>query len=189
MLLPMLAEWLCANNGKDARATRMVRDMHLFLIPTMNPDGFAKRRRKNRCAACHITGLSWHPSPQSADAAAFHWVRKSSAGSAVSGCNCRSSPPLQLSPAPTQHLRCSVSCVPSACTLRPPTCATIFRGGKDLNRNFPDRIKHAGTDLRLRQKGTQPETWAVMQFMLGKTWAGAANFHEGAEVGFCCECL
>ncbi|KIZ04215.1 hypothetical protein MNEG_3742 [Monoraphidium neglectum] len=103
MLLPMLAEWLCANNGKDARATRMVRDMHLFLIPTMNPDGFAKRRRKNR-------------------------------------------------------------------------------GGKDLNRNFPDRIKHAGTDLRLRQKGTQPETWAVMQFMLGKTWAGAANFHEGAEV-------
>jgi carboxypeptidase D len=47
MLLPMLAEWLCANNGKDARATRMVRDMHLFLIPTMNPDGFDARQREN----------------------------------------------------------------------------------------------------------------------------------------------
>ncbi|GBF96907.1 carboxypeptidase D [Raphidocelis subcapitata] len=47
MLLPMLAEWLCANNGKDPRATRLVRDAHLFLVPTMNPDGFAARRRNN----------------------------------------------------------------------------------------------------------------------------------------------
>jgi carboxypeptidase D len=47
MLLPMLAEWLCANNGKDERATRLVRDTHLFLVPTMNPDGFDARRRYN----------------------------------------------------------------------------------------------------------------------------------------------
>jgi murein tripeptide amidase MpaA len=51
MLLPMLAEWLCANNGKDPRATRLVRDAHLFLVPTMNPDGFAAKWRGNRCAA------------------------------------------------------------------------------------------------------------------------------------------
>jgi hypothetical protein len=49
MLLPMLAEWLCANNGKDERATRLVRDVHLFLVPTMNPDGFANRWRGNKC--------------------------------------------------------------------------------------------------------------------------------------------
>ncbi|GBF96908.1 carboxypeptidase D [Raphidocelis subcapitata] len=48
MLLPMLAEWLCANNGKDPRATRLVRDAHLFLVPTMNPDGFAARWRGNK---------------------------------------------------------------------------------------------------------------------------------------------
>jgi carboxypeptidase D len=47
MLLPMLAEWLCAKNGKDERATRLVRDAHIFLIPTMNPDGFASRSRSN----------------------------------------------------------------------------------------------------------------------------------------------
>ncbi|KIZ04213.1 hypothetical protein MNEG_3740 [Monoraphidium neglectum] len=47
MLLPMLAEWLCANNGKDARATRLLRDAHLFIIPTLNPDGFALHRRAN----------------------------------------------------------------------------------------------------------------------------------------------
>ena len=47
MLLPMFAEWLCANNGKDARATRLVRDTHVFLVPTMNPDGFSRRQRYN----------------------------------------------------------------------------------------------------------------------------------------------
>ena len=47
MLLPMLAEWLCANNGKDARATRLVKDAHIYLVPTMNPDGFARHTRAN----------------------------------------------------------------------------------------------------------------------------------------------
>ena len=47
MLLPMFAEWLCANNGKEPRATRLVRDAHIYLVPTMNPDGFARRWRYN----------------------------------------------------------------------------------------------------------------------------------------------
>lgn len=47
MLLPMLAEWLCANNGKEPAATRLVRGVHTFLIPTMNPDGFAAKKRYN----------------------------------------------------------------------------------------------------------------------------------------------
>lgn len=47
MLLPQLAEWLCANYGKEARASRIVAGMHLFLMPSLNPDGFATRRRAN----------------------------------------------------------------------------------------------------------------------------------------------
>jgi carboxypeptidase D len=51
-LLPLFAEWLCENNaaGGDARAARIVKDMHIFLIPTMNPDGYPLRRG-NRCGA------------------------------------------------------------------------------------------------------------------------------------------
>eukprot|EP00878_Enallax_costatus_P017112 GHUV01017967.1.p1 GENE.GHUV01017967.1~~GHUV01017967.1.p1 ORF type:complete len:233 (+),score=46.39 GHUV01017967.1:257-955(+) len=38
MLLPMLAEWLCDSwQGGDQRAARIVKDMHLYLMPTMNP--------------------------------------------------------------------------------------------------------------------------------------------------------
>lgn len=43
-----LAEWLCAKNGRDPRATRILRDMHLWLMPSMNPDGFAVRTRENK---------------------------------------------------------------------------------------------------------------------------------------------
>lgn len=44
MFLPRFAEWLCASNGKDDRATRLVRDFHIFVMPTMNPDGYPSRR-------------------------------------------------------------------------------------------------------------------------------------------------
>eukprot|EP00878_Enallax_costatus_P024848 GHUV01026540.1.p1 GENE.GHUV01026540.1~~GHUV01026540.1.p1 ORF type:complete len:416 (+),score=69.75 GHUV01026540.1:694-1941(+) len=48
MLLPMLAEWLCDSwQGGDQRAARIVKDMHLYLMPTMNPDGFALHQREN----------------------------------------------------------------------------------------------------------------------------------------------
>jgi carboxypeptidase D len=47
VLLPMLAEWLCSKQTTDARAARIIDSMHLFLMPTMNPDGFAKRSRYN----------------------------------------------------------------------------------------------------------------------------------------------
>ena len=46
-LLLALAEWLCAEHASDARAARMTRDMHLFLMPSMNPDGFEARSRGN----------------------------------------------------------------------------------------------------------------------------------------------
>ena len=46
-LLVALAEWLCANHRRDARAGRIVADMHLHILPTMNPDGFERRDRGN----------------------------------------------------------------------------------------------------------------------------------------------
>lgn len=46
-LLLALAEWLCAEHARDARAARLVQDMHLFLMPSMNPDGFEARSRGN----------------------------------------------------------------------------------------------------------------------------------------------
>eukprot|EP00878_Enallax_costatus_P002023 GHUV01002187.1.p1 GENE.GHUV01002187.1~~GHUV01002187.1.p1 ORF type:complete len:558 (+),score=92.71 GHUV01002187.1:1290-2963(+) len=47
VLLPQLAEWLCANLKTDERARRVVEDMHLHILFTMNPDGFAARKREN----------------------------------------------------------------------------------------------------------------------------------------------
>ena len=46
-----LAEWLCANHhksGGDPRAKRIVQSMHLWLVPSMNPDGFEAKTRNNK---------------------------------------------------------------------------------------------------------------------------------------------
>lgn len=48
MLLAQLAEHICSGyQQKDQLAMRIVRDMHLFLMPTMNPDGFERKMRSN----------------------------------------------------------------------------------------------------------------------------------------------
>ncbi|XP_008793468.3 carboxypeptidase SOL1 [Phoenix dactylifera] len=46
-LLISLANWLCDNYRKDPLATLIVNNVHLHVLPTMNPDGFALRRRGN----------------------------------------------------------------------------------------------------------------------------------------------
>lgn len=46
-LLIRLANWLCDNYKKDSLATQIVNNVHLHILPTMNPDGFALRRRGN----------------------------------------------------------------------------------------------------------------------------------------------
>ena len=52
-LMVALAEWLCAHHRRDARAGRIVSDMHLHLLPTMNPDGCACRFHTcEYCAQC-----------------------------------------------------------------------------------------------------------------------------------------
>ncbi|KAG0495990.1 hypothetical protein HPP92_000681 [Vanilla planifolia] len=46
-LLMRLANWLCSTYKKDPLATLIVNNVHLHILPSMNPDGFAMRRRGN----------------------------------------------------------------------------------------------------------------------------------------------
>ncbi|KAK9072765.1 hypothetical protein SSX86_009200 [Deinandra increscens subsp. villosa] len=46
-LLLRLANWLCDNYMKDPWATLIVDNVHLHILPSMNPDGFSLRRRGN----------------------------------------------------------------------------------------------------------------------------------------------
>ena len=42
-----LAEWLCGHVGKDERASLILSKVDLWLVPTVNPDGYALGRRGN----------------------------------------------------------------------------------------------------------------------------------------------
>eukprot|EP00887_Chlorella_sp_A99_P003980 scaffold11.g3980.t1 len=46
-----LAEWLCANYKTDPEAGRIVARLHLWLVPSMNPDAFVARKRENKQVA------------------------------------------------------------------------------------------------------------------------------------------
>lgn len=46
-LLLLLANWLCDNYIKDPLATLIIDNVHLHILPSMNPDGFSMRRRGN----------------------------------------------------------------------------------------------------------------------------------------------
>ncbi|XP_054809771.1 carboxypeptidase SOL1 isoform X2 [Prosopis cineraria] len=46
-LLMFLANWLCDNYLKDPLATLIVENIHLHILPSLNPDGFSLRRRNN----------------------------------------------------------------------------------------------------------------------------------------------
>lgn len=46
-LLLALAEWLCAERGRNATAARVVNEMHLWLLPALNPDGYAAGTYEN----------------------------------------------------------------------------------------------------------------------------------------------
>lgn len=46
-LLLLLANWLCDNYMKDPLATQIIDNVHLHILPSMNPDGFSLRRRGN----------------------------------------------------------------------------------------------------------------------------------------------
>ena len=55
VLLLALAEWVCALWQTDAQAKRLVSDMRLFIVPTINPDGFAAHQRGNRWICAPLT--------------------------------------------------------------------------------------------------------------------------------------
>ncbi|KMT19605.1 hypothetical protein BVRB_1g012210 [Beta vulgaris subsp. vulgaris] len=46
-LLIRLANWLCDNHVTDPLAKLIVKNVHLHLLPSMNPDGYALRKRGN----------------------------------------------------------------------------------------------------------------------------------------------
>ncbi|KAH9691910.1 Carboxypeptidase SOL1 [Citrus sinensis] len=46
-LLILLANWICDNHVKDSLARLIVENMHLHILPSMNPDGYALKRRGN----------------------------------------------------------------------------------------------------------------------------------------------
>lgn len=46
-LLLGLAEWLCQHHTTNAQAARIVDEMHLYIVPTVNPDGFEHKLRHN----------------------------------------------------------------------------------------------------------------------------------------------
>ncbi len=43
-LLLYLAEYLLQGYGRDARVTRIVDETEIFLMPTLNPDGFSRSK-------------------------------------------------------------------------------------------------------------------------------------------------
>lgn len=47
-LLLKLADWLCEQRYSNEKAKSIVQGMHLFLMPTMNPDGYTLRSRENK---------------------------------------------------------------------------------------------------------------------------------------------
>ena len=51
-----LAEHICETYGADNTIRRLVEDLHLWLVPSMNPDGFKARTRANRSAALGPAG-------------------------------------------------------------------------------------------------------------------------------------
>ncbi|TRY63066.1 hypothetical protein TCAL_03885 [Tigriopus californicus] len=110
-----MAEFLLRNYGHDDRITRIVNSTDLWLMPSMNPDGFERARE----GECDLSG----------------------------------------------------------------------RGGRgrtnahkqDLNRNFPDQF-HDGTDRESLLRDREPETLAIMNWVVMEPFVLSANLHGGSVV-------
>ncbi|ERL87830.1 hypothetical protein D910_05219, partial [Dendroctonus ponderosae] len=112
-LLIYLAEYLILNYGKVERVTQLVNDTDIFLMPSMNPDGYESSQE----------GL---------------------------------------------------------CESKPRYVGRENENSVDLNRDFPDQFEphRAGTIL----SGRQPETVAMMTWIISRPFVLSGNLHGGAVV-------
>ncbi|KAF5285144.1 hypothetical protein FQA39_LY16833 [Lamprigera yunnana] len=113
-LIIYLAEYLLRNFGSDERVTRLVNTTDIFLMPSMNPDGYENSEEGNCISKNEYVGR-------------------------------------------------------------------INQNKVDLNRDFPDQFEgavRAGTIL----SGRQPETIAIMTWIISRPFVLSGNLHGGAVV-------
>ncbi|EFA05729.2 carboxypeptidase A [Tribolium castaneum] len=112
-LMIYLAQFLIYNYGKDERVTRLVNTTDIYLMPSMNPDGFENSQE----------GL---------------------------------------------------------CESKPGYIGRENSNHKDLNRDFPDQFDPVRTGTIL--SGRQPETIAIMTWIISRPFVLSGNLHGGAVV-------
>ncbi|XP_044260416.1 carboxypeptidase D isoform X2 [Tribolium madens] len=112
-LMIYLAQYLIYNYGKDERVTRLVNSTDIYLMPSMNPDGFENSQE----------GL---------------------------------------------------------CESKPGYIGRENINHKDLNRDFPDQFDPVRTGTIL--SGRQPETIAIMTWIISRPFVLSGNLHGGAVV-------
>lgn len=113
-LLLYLAEYLLLNYNTSAEVTSLVDNTDIFLLPSMNPDGYERSYEGN-------------------------------------------------------------------CDSLPGYVGRINAAGVDLNRDFPDRLDNQLVQ-KLKTSRRQPETVAVMEWILRNPFVLSANLHGGAVV-------
>lgn len=119
-LIIYMAHYLLQGYGRDDRVTRLVDNTEIFLMPTMNPDGYAASK-----AGCGLSGF-------------FNF-------GAASGRN--------------------------------------NANNKDLNRDFPRQFDDPKFETRQDlERNRQPETIAMMRWILSQPFVLSANMHAGAVV-------
>ncbi|XP_016948411.1 carboxypeptidase D isoform X2 [Drosophila biarmipes] len=113
-LLVYLAQYLLGNHERIAELGQLVNSTDIYLMPTMNPDGFALSQ-EGRCESLP------------------NYVGRGNAANV------------------------------------------------DLNRDFPDRLEQSHVH-QLRAQSRQPETAALVNWIISKPFVLSANFHGGAVV-------
>uniref|UniRef100_A0A1I8Q4W2 Peptidase M14 domain-containing protein n=1 Tax=Stomoxys calcitrans TaxID=35570 RepID=A0A1I8Q4W2_STOCA len=113
-LLVYLAQYLLYNYHTNLEVAELVNNTDIYLMPTMNPDGF-ERSQEGNCESLP------------------HYIGRTNAA------------------------------------------------GVDLNRDFPDRLD-SQQQIQQRSLTRQPETAAIIEWVLSKPFVLSANFHGGAVV-------
>ncbi|XP_055923216.1 carboxypeptidase D [Eupeodes corollae] len=113
-VLIYLAQYLLHNYEKNEEISKLINTTDIYIMPTMNPDGFARSQEGNCDSLRNYVG------------------RHNAAG-------------------------------------------------MDLNRDFPDRLEDEHT-IQLKASQRQPETSAVIEWLINNPFVLSANFHGGAVV-------